>query len=166
MDAWKQSGIRFLTMYFAGLVAEARGRLGQIREALATIDGALDELGSTGGRVYGAELYRLKGALILGQLGDAPGGVGSKRGTAKGGDKLQADGEECIRKALDIARHQGAKMWELRAAMSLARLLRTRGEEKEALRELEQIYGWFTEGLSTPDLREARALLGNVPENI
>jgi len=99
------------------------------------------------------------GAAGTRSVGAVVGGAGSKRGTPKGGEKLQADGEEYLRKALDMARQQGAKMWELRAAMSVVRSLRARGQEKEARRELQEICGWFTEGSSTPDLREARALI-------
>jgi predicted ATPase len=63
------------------------------------------------------------------------------------------------RKALSIAREQEAKLWELRAAVSLARLRRDQGRRAEALDLLAPVYGWFTEGFATPDLKEAKTLL-------
>ena len=85
-----------------------------------------------------AETYRLQGELLL------------RRGEGA---------EECFRKALDIARRQQAKSWELRAAMSLSRLWQQHGKRDEAHELLTPIYGWFTEGFDTTDLREAKALL-------
>ena len=67
--------------------------------------------------------------------------------------------EELYRKALSIAREQGAKLWELRAAVSLSRLWRDQGKRADAHDLLAPVYGWFTEGFDTPDLKEARALL-------
>jgi predicted ATPase len=67
--------------------------------------------------------------------------------------------EELYRKALSIAREQEAKLWELRAAASLARLHRDQGRRAEACDLLAPVYGWFTEGFDTPDLKEAKALL-------
>jgi predicted ATPase len=87
-------------------------------------------------------VYRLKGELLLQQdLSDA----------------LQA--EACFQQALAIARRQQAKSWELRAAMSLARLWQSQGKRTEAYDLLAPIYGWFTEGFDTADLQEAKALL-------
>jgi predicted ATPase len=87
-----------------------------------------------------AEVYRHKGQLMLQQR---------QTGAA----------EQLYRKALDIAREQEAKMWELRAAVSLARLRRDQGRRAEARDLLAPVYGWFTEGFETPDLKEAKALL-------
>ena len=72
-------------------------------------------------------------------------------------DEVQA--EICLHQALDIARHQQTKSWELRAATSLARLWRQQGKRAEAHAFLAPIYGWFTEGFDTADLQDARALL-------
>jgi predicted ATPase len=69
------------------------------------------------------------------------------------------EAETCFRQALDVARRQQAKSWELRAAMSLSRLWQRQGKHDEARRLLTEIYGWFTEGLDTLDLQEAQALL-------
>jgi predicted ATPase len=69
------------------------------------------------------------------------------------------EAETCFRQALDVARRQQAKSWELRAAMSLSRLWQRQGKRDEARQLLTEIYSWFTEGHDTPDLREAQALL-------
>ena len=90
-----------------------------------------------------AELNRRKGQLLLRQ-----------------GHSEAA--EELYRKALSIAEEQRAKLWELRAAVSFARLRRDQGRHAEASDLLEPVYGWFTEGFNTPDLREAKALLGEL----
>jgi predicted ATPase len=74
-----------------------------------------------------------------------------------GGD--EADAKSCFRKAIEVAREQSARSWELRAAMSLGRLWREQGRQREACRLLADVYDWFTEGFDTPDLREARRLL-------
>jgi predicted ATPase len=70
-----------------------------------------------------------------------------------------AASEDCYRHALDVARRQSAKLWELRAAMSMARLWRDQGKRDEARDLLAPVYGWFTEGFDTLDLKEAKALL-------
>jgi len=95
-----------------------------------------------GERRWEAELYRLKGEILL------------ARSAAH-----DAEAEACFRQALDIARHQEAKSWGLRAAMSLARLWQRQGKRAEARALLAPIYDWFTEGFDTADLREAKALL-------
>jgi predicted ATPase len=94
----------------------------------------------TGEHWFTAELNRLKGQLLL------------RQGHAEAA-------EELYRKALSIAREQDAKLWELRAAASLARLRRDQGERAEARDLLAPVYGWFTEGFDCADLKEAKALL-------
>ena len=97
---------------------------------------------STESRWYKAELFRLQGTLLLKQA--VP-------------DVSQA--AACFRQALDIARQQQAKSWELRAATSLARLWQQQGKQTAARELLAPIYDWFTEGFDTADLQEARTLL-------
>jgi predicted ATPase len=87
-----------------------------------------------------AELHRLQGEVWLAQA-----------------DEHEA--EACFRQAIEVARRQQARSWELRATMSLARLLGQQGRVEEAHRMLADIYGWFSEGFDTPDLQEAKALL-------
>ena len=113
---------------------------GQAEEALALLNDALQLVERTGERWFAAELNRHKGQLLLRQ--------GHSHAV-----------EELYRKALNIAREQEAKLWELRAAASLARLRRDQGRHAEARDLLAPVYGWFTEGFDTGDLKEAKALL-------
>jgi len=126
--------------HFTALLASAFGIAGQIGEGLTLLDDALQTADRTGRCWFAAELNRHKGELLLRQ-----------------GHTEAA--EELYRKALSIARKQEARLWELRAAMSLARLRHDQGRCTEARDLLGSVYGWFTEGFGTPDLKEAKALL-------
>jgi class 3 adenylate cyclase/tetratricopeptide (TPR) repeat protein len=125
---------------FIALLARACEIAGQIDEAMTQLNDALQIAERTGERWLDAELYRHKGQLLLHQ-----------------GHSEAA--EELYRKALSIAREQQAKLWELRAAVSLARLRRDQGRRAKARDLLAPVYGWFTEGFGTPDLKEAKALV-------
>jgi predicted ATPase len=123
-------------------LAEAYGNSGQAEAGLVVLAEALAVMDTTGDRRREADLYRLKGELLLRQaVPDAP------------------QAEACFQQALAITRRQQAKSWELRAAMSLSRLWQQQGKRTEARELLAPIYGWFTEGFDTADLQEARALL-------
>jgi len=113
---------------------------GQIEEGLTLLEEAFQIVERTGERWLEAELYRHKGQLLMRQ-------------------GHPAAAEELYRKALRIARDQEARLWELRAATSLARLWREQGRRAEAHELLAPVYGWFTEGFDTADLKEAKALL-------
>jgi predicted ATPase len=126
--------------YHIALLASAHEIAGQIEEAVSLLDESLQIVERTGERWFAAELNRHKGRLLLRQ-----------------GHPEAA--EELYRKALRIAAEQEAKLWELRAAASLARLRRDQGRRAEALDLLAPVYGWFTEGFATQDLKEAKALL-------
>jgi predicted ATPase len=128
--------------YLLALFAEVHAALGRLAEGLHILDEALGLVEKTGGRLYEAELYRHRGELLLKQSVS---------------DEQQA--ETCFRQALDVARRQQAKSWELRAAMSLSRLWQQQGKRDEARELIAPIYGWFTEGFDTADLQEAKALL-------
>ncbi|HSX77531.1 MAG TPA: hypothetical protein VLQ80_03005, partial [Candidatus Saccharimonadia bacterium] len=127
--------------YLAHL-AEAYGEVGQTEEGLTVLAEALAVVDKTGERYWEVEIHRLKGELLL----------------ALSAEK-HAEAETCFHQALAIARHQQAKSLELRAATSLSRLWQRQGKRAEAYELLAPIYGWFTEGFDTPDLREAKALL-------
>jgi predicted ATPase len=127
---------------FLALLAEAYGGIGQIEEGLNVLAEALAAAEKTGGRFYEAELYRLKGELLVARAAE-----------------LNAEAEACFQQALDIARRQQAKSLELRAAMSLSRLWQLQGRRQEARALLAPIYGWFTEGFDTADLKEAKELI-------
>jgi predicted ATPase len=124
-------------------MAEALGRAGQIADGLAAIEEAIEQSERTEERWLIAELLRTKGELLL--LQDAPGAAAAAEGQ--------------FRQALDWARRQGALSWELRTASSLARLWRDQHRDGEARELLGSVYGRFTEGFATTDLREARSLL-------
>ena len=111
-------------------------------EALVTIEEALAVIEETGERFLEAEVYRTKGELLL----------------AKGASNVVL-AEQAFRDAIEVARLQKAKSWELRAATNLARLLRDTNRGDEARAMLAEIYNWFTEGFDTADLKDAKALL-------
>jgi predicted ATPase len=131
--------------YQIALLAAACEVAEQVEEGLALLDDALQIVENTGERWFAADLNRRKGQLLLRQ-----------------GHTDAA--EELYREALTIAREQEAKLWELRAAASLARLRRDEGRHAEARDLLAPVYGWFTEGFDTPDLKEAKALLDELDE--
>jgi predicted ATPase len=124
------------------LLAEIYLRKSRFREGLATIEDALKIALTHGELFWQAELFRLKGELLLGQS-----------------DKLVDTAERCFGEALEIARNQHAKMLELRAATSLAKLWQKRSQLDDAKRVLKSVYSGFTEGLETPDLIEANKVL-------
>jgi predicted ATPase len=142
LAAWRALGAGLTVSYYLALQAEVSGHAGQPEEGLRLLAEALAHVDTTGERFYAAEVYRLKGELLLRQaIPDA------------------AQAETCLCHALDIARHQQTKAWELRVAVSLARLWQQQGKQAEARELLTPIYGWFTEGFDTADLQEAKALL-------
>jgi predicted ATPase len=128
--------------YHLGLLAHACERAGQSEEALDTLDRALEMADRTGERWFEAELHRLRGEWLIAHR-----------------SREQAEAEACFERAIAVAGRQSAKMWELRAAASFARLRRNQGRPVEARDLLAPVYEWFTEGLDTPDLKEAKALL-------
>jgi predicted ATPase len=127
------------------LLAEALRRAGRVEEALALVDEALSMVDRNDDRMHEAELHRRRGELLLERDPSAA-----------------EEAETCFRRAIEIARSQNARSWELRATVSLSRLLRARGRRGEARELLAGIYGWFSEGLDRPDLLEAAALLGDL----
>jgi predicted ATPase len=137
---YRATGAEMWTPHHTALLATAYEIAGQVDDSASQLDEALQIVKRTGERWLEADLYRLKGQLVLRQ-----------------GD-FEAT-EELYRKALSIAREQEAKLWELRTAVSLARLWRDQGRRAEARELLVPIYGWFTEGFDTPDLKQAKALL-------
>ena len=129
-------GPRFLV-----LLAEIHARLGDLAEALRLVERAQGQVRRTGEDLWQADVHRAEGELR--QLAGAPG----------------PDVEACFFAALAVARRQEAKSFELRAATSLARHWRDQGRRAEARDLLAPVYGWFTEGFDTADLRDARMLL-------
>jgi len=138
---FERSGSRLFGVFYRVLLAESLLKIGHVEKGLATLAEASDLMAATNERFAEAELHRVKGELLL------------RQGTAT--DAV----EECFHRALAVARSQGAKSWELRAAMSLARLWVDQGRRAEARELLQRVYDWFTEGHETRDLRDAKALL-------
>jgi predicted ATPase len=139
-DAYRGTGSEVWTPHYRALLATAFGIAGQVEESLTLMDDTLNIVARTGERWFAAELNRLKGQILLrqGQFEEA---------------------QELYHKALSIAREQEAKLWELRAAVSLAQLWRDQGRRADARDLLAPVYGWFAEGFDTPDLKEAGVLL-------
>jgi predicted ATPase len=143
LAAWRATGAEIGRPRWLTMLAEAYGSVGQTEAGLTVLAEALALVGTTGQRVYEADLHRLQGELVLLHAG------------ADGG----AEAEPCFQQALAVAGRQQAKSLELRAAINLARLWQQQGKQVEARDLLAPIYGWFTEGFDTADLQEAKTLL-------
>jgi DNA-binding SARP family transcriptional activator/predicted ATPase len=126
---------------FATHLAQVYGRTGQVEEGIALLDEALAVARRNGEQWIDAEIFRLKGDLLLAQ-GEAV-----------------ADVEHAYWQAIELARQRDARSWELRATTSLCRLWQKQGKREEGRKLLGEVYNWFTEGFDTPDLQEAKALL-------
>ena len=135
LSGWKKTGAEFFVHYWYGLLSLAYANSGSQRAAMDALDNAFETSRKSGEAFYLAELHRLKGEFLA-------------------QDKPSA--EASMRKALEIAREQGAKSLELRAALSLARLLEG---DRQALKSLADIYHDFTESLDTKDLKDTREYL-------
>jgi tetratricopeptide (TPR) repeat protein len=128
--------------YAIALLAQGYDRIGRKEEALGMLNEALAQIERTGEKVDQAEMLRIKGEMLLMRDSEAI-----------------PEAERCFRAALEVARAQEARWWELRTTVSLARLLAKHARRDEARAMLAEIYGWFTEGFDTADLKDAKALL-------
>jgi predicted ATPase len=142
LDAVRTSGMKWGSSGVLAVLAQALGNAGQVEEGLAVVAEAQAFVTRTGERCDEVEVHRVKGELLL--LLPTP-------------DHAQA--EAAFREALEVARRQSAKSWELRAATSLARLWQQQGRKEEARALLQPVYDWFTEGFDTVNLKDAKALL-------
>jgi class 3 adenylate cyclase/predicted ATPase len=142
LTAWRSTGATLWMPTFLSYLASAHAELGQFDEAWRCATEARATLEATEERLWEAEVHRIAGEIALMSL-----------------ERDAAKAEACFERALDVARKQQAKSWELRAAMSMARLWRDQGKRDEARELLAPIYGWFTEGFDTLDLKQAKALL-------
>ena len=141
LEAIQATGARVRRPYYLGLLAGV-GQDGQARGGDCTLAEAIELVETSGERWWQAELHRLRGELLLTRTGNG-----------------QAQARSCFERALDISRQQKARSLELRAATSLARLSAEQGERQQAHGLLAPVYGWFTEGFETEDLKDAKALL-------
>jgi tetratricopeptide (TPR) repeat protein len=137
-----------LTQSLAAL-GNGYAKVGRVRDGLSAVAEGLAVSEKNGERWFDAELYRIRGELLL-------------KHDAHAELKAEDEAESCFRQALDIARAQEARWWELRTTVSLARLLDKQGKRDEARAMLSEIYGWFIEGFDTADLKDAKALLNEL----
>ena len=144
LEAYRATGAELAVPYYLSILAEGCLRAGRFAEAHAALDEAFTLVEKNDERFQEAELYRLKGELAL----------------ADSGDRTAA--EDCFRRAVQTAQRQQSKGWELRATTSLARLWQKQGRREEAFKTLSAVHGFFAEGLTTPDLVDASALLENL----
>jgi predicted ATPase len=128
--------------YFLCMLAEAYMETGRVDQGLSTLTEALNAADKHEERQHEAQIYRLKGDLLLRQA-----------------SSNAAEAQQCFERAIEVARRQSAKSLELRATVSLARLLAEQERRDEARTMLADIYSWFTEGFDTADLKDAKALL-------
>ena len=142
ITAWRSTGLAVFVPWWLSCLARAYAELGNFDDARRCIGEAMGAMETTKERWCEAEVNRIAGEVAL--LSPQP-------------DATKA--EEYFERALGVASQQQAKSWELRAAMSLARLWRDQGKVSEARELLAPVYGWFTEGFDTRDLKEAKALL-------
>jgi predicted ATPase len=140
LSVFRVTGDEEFMPHSLGLLAAAQAKLQEIPQALSLVRDALGLVTRTGECLFEADLHCLAGDLLLALM--------------------QPDqAEKCFHQAIAVARERDARWWELRAARSLARLWRDQGKRTQARDLLAPIYGWFTEGFDTADLKEAKALL-------
>ena len=142
ITAWQTTGAKILVPWHLSILARAHAELGQFDDAWRCVGEAMNMVETTKERVWEAEANRVAGEIAL-----------------KSPEPDAAKAEAYFERALAVARQQQAKSWELRAAMSMARLWRDQGKRDEARELLAPVYGWFTEGFDTLDLKEAKNLL-------
>ena len=145
ITAWRSTGATQFLPSWLSYLAIAHAELGQFDDAWRCIGEAMTTIETTKERWFEAEVHRVAGEIAL-----------------KSPQPDAAKAESYFERALAVARQQQAKSWELRAAMSLARLWRDQGKPQQARELLAPVYGWFTEGFDTRDLKEAKALLGEL----
>jgi predicted ATPase len=145
LEGWNQTGALVATSWWLGLLAQALAAAGDFDGAISTLDESLSFAADHREGFVEPELHRLKGEVLLAQA------------------KPDAStAQSCFREAIGNAETSKAKLWELRAATSLAKLWQSQGKTREAHDLLAPVYGWFTEGFDTADLKDAKALLAEL----
>jgi tetratricopeptide (TPR) repeat protein len=143
LNDYRATGAECSVPYYLSMLGDAYVQVGRFQDARKALDEGLALAEKNDDRFQEAELYRLKGELLLVESDN------------------QAAAEDCFRQAIETARRQQSRAWELRATMSLARLWQRQGRREEAHTALAAVYGTYTEGFTTPDLMDAAALLQN-----
>jgi predicted ATPase len=144
IDHLKAKRVAWQRPYWLSLLAQARARAGDVQGALTLCRDAQETVQRTEEHIWLSELHRIEGEV------------------RRAAGYPVSDVEACFESALEVSRRQGARMFELRAAMSLARLWREQGRNVEARDLLAPVYSWFTEGFETVDLKDAKALLNQL----
>ena len=144
LSLFRATGAQTNTAFVLGGIAALYHARGRFDEADSAVDEALGLIERNLETFYAAELWRLKGEVTLARVAD------------------ERAAEDLFQRAIALARVEQARSLELRAAMSLARLAERRGNGREGFDVLAPVYEWFNEGFSTPDLRDARELLGRL----
>ena len=145
LGIWRETGTGIFLPYSHTMIAEALAGEGEFDDALSLVDGAIVQADRSGERTYDAETRRVRGELLL-----------------QADPRDVENAYEAFKDSINVAKRQSAKLWELRAATSLARLWQSQGKTREAHDLLAPVYGWFTEGFDTADLKEAKALLAEL----
>jgi predicted ATPase len=167
VSAHRATGVELARPYFLALWAEAAAKVGKTKEAWELLTEALAMVNDKGERMWEAELYRLKGTLVLqpGNVQERQWSVPQLQSSMTKSPHLasrppaEVEAQAYFENAREIARRRGAKSLELRAAVSLSRLWQQQGRREEARQTLAEICHWFTEGFETKDLQEAKTLL-------
>lgn len=154
---YRTTGAEIGHLHILTLLAQAHAKLEQIEAGLAVLNRALQLIQEKSERFCEAELYRLKGELLLKQ---------SRGANLEADWVLTTEAEATFRQAIQLARHQQTKSLELRATISLSRLYYQQGQIEQAHQILAPLYAWFTEGFDTMDLKEAKALLDSIPYTV
>ncbi len=174
--AWRAAGATQFGQPFI-VLAEVYGKNGRAQEGLSLLDEALTEVQNSKEHWWEAELHRVKGTLTL-QSKTSLGQVPDKSQASQDRSEVpstqhlapntqaEAEAEACFLKAIDLARRQSEKSLELRAVVGLSRLWQNQGQKAEARQLLAEVYDWFTEGLGTADLQEAKTLLEELTHDL
>ncbi|MFN0313653.1 MAG: AAA family ATPase [Burkholderiales bacterium] len=144
IQVWLQLGAQIANPLWYSCLARAYAKAGRMTDARVALKQALDATNNHGERLMEAELYRIEGDLWLASYGS------------------EAQAEASYRQAIEVATELKAKLWELRAAIALARLWHSQGKRSEAIALLKPVYEWFTEGFDTKDLKDARSLIAEL----
>ena len=167
LTGWQQTGAEVALSHFFAMQAEAYGKVGQIEKGVAVIEQALAVVEKNGERFFEAEVHRLKGELLLNDERRTQNAERQKKIPQASSVHHSSfiihrstEAEVCFQQAIALARRQEAKLWELRAALSLSRLWRHQGKLVQAQELLAGVLAWFTEGADLADVQAARTFLG------
>jgi predicted ATPase len=164
LAAWRTTGAEAMRPYYLTLLAEAHLKAGQAEEGLQVVVEALELVETTEERFCEAELYRLKGEGLLARESKEQGAKSKEQNLRTNPQPLipNPEIEGCFEQAIDIARRQQAKLWELRAVLSVSRLWQMQGKQTEARDILREVIPWFEKEAEIADLQEAKVLLAQV----